>query len=187
MKIKSLIPLIILFVIILLGSYILYNYLVKNYKEDSKDITTIIETDKTESKIKAKDIEITDMDGNKVMLFDYKGKPIVINFWASWCGPCKSEMPEFQTAFEEYGDKIQFVMLNLTDGSQETEETAKEFIKEEKFTFPVFFDKELEGASLYNIYSIPETYFIDKDGNIKHQVKGSMDLEALKKGLDKIK
>ena len=165
MKIKSLIPLIILFVIILLGSYVLYNYLVKNYKEDSKDITTIIETDKTESKINAKDIEITDMDGNKVMLFDYIGKPIVLNFWASWCGPCKSEMPEFQTAFEEYGDKIQFVMLNLTDGSQETEETAKEFIKEEKFTFPVFFDKELEGASSYNIYSIPETYFIDKDGN----------------------
>ena len=70
------------------------------------------------------DFTVVDEEGNPVSLSDFFGKPIILNFWASWCGPCKSEMPDFEEAYLEYGDVIQFLMVNCTDGSRETVEGA---------------------------------------------------------------
>ncbi|MBQ4347432.1 MAG: TlpA family protein disulfide reductase, partial [Firmicutes bacterium] len=87
----------------------------------------------------APDFTVYDSEGNAVMLSDFIGKPIVLNFWASWCGPCKMEMPEFNEAYAELGEDIQFLMVNVTTG-RETQESASAFIEENGYSFPVFYD-----------------------------------------------
>ena len=79
----------------------------------------------------APDFTVYDLDGNPVSLSDYFGKPIVLNFWASWCGPCKMELPDFQETYDELGGDVQFLIVNLTDGSRETVETASAYLKEQ--------------------------------------------------------
>ena len=88
----------------------------------------VMEEPTEEEKYLAPDFIVYDSEGNEVALSDFLGQPVVLNFWASWCGPCKSEMPDFQEVYEEYGEEVQFLMVNLTDGSQETVESASDYI-----------------------------------------------------------
>ena len=78
----------------------------------------------TEPPLPAPDFTVYDIDGNPVNLYDFTGKPLVVNFWVSWCGPCQMEMPDFDSAYEAYKEEIAFLMINMTDGSRETIETA---------------------------------------------------------------
>ncbi|KJJ68622.1 TlpA disulfide reductase family protein [Clostridium sp. FS41] len=138
-------------------------------------------------KIEAPDFTVLDIDGTPIKLSDLFGKPIVLNFWASWCSPCKSEMPEFNEVYKDLGEDITFVMVNLVDGQRETKETGTQYITEQGFSFPVYFDTEQEAANAYGIRSIPTTVFIDKDGYIVTGAQGTIDAETLKKGIDLIK
>lgn len=135
---------------------------------------------------KAPDFTVLDSDGNSVKLSDFQGKPVILNFWASWCGPCKSEMPDFDEAYAEYGGDIHFVMVNLTDGMRETMDGAKSFIEGEGYSFPIYFDTETEAAIAYGAYSIPVTYFIDAEGNLIAQGMGALDRATLQQGIDMI-
>ena len=137
-------------------------------------------------KVEAPDFTAVDADGTEVKLSDYVGKPIVLNFWASWCSPCKSEMPEFNAAWEELDGEVQFLMVNMTDGARETVESAREYVEGEGFTFPVLFDTKSEAAIAYSAYSLPTTYFIDADGYVTARAVGAIDGETLQKGLDLI-
>lgn len=127
------------------------------------------------------DFAMLDFAGNYVKLSDYFGKPIIVNFWATWCGPCQSEMPAFDTMYQKYGDEVHFIMLNLTDGSRDTVESVTEFIKDAGYTFPVYFDASMEGAYTYSAYSIPMTLFITPDGQLAHTQMGAMSEETLEK------
>jgi thiol-disulfide isomerase/thioredoxin len=138
-------------------------------------------------KVEAPDFTVLDMEGNSVKLSDLVGKPIVLNFWASWCSPCKGEMPEFNEVYEEVGEDITFMMVNLVDGQRETTETGAQYITDQGFAFPVYFDTEQEAAGAYGIMSIPTTLFIDKDGYIITGAQGPIDAETLKKGIEFIK
>ena len=109
-----------------------------------------------------------------------------MNFWASWCGPCKSEMPDFNEAYAELGEDIHFLMVNMTDGSRETLETARSYVEEQGFSFPVYYDTDYSAAVAYSVYSLPSTYFIDADGNAVARAAGAIDRETLQQGIDMI-
>ena len=132
----------------------------------------------------APDFTVYDREGNAYALSDFRGQKVIVNFWASWCGPCKSEMPDFQDKFLEYGDEIQFPMVNLTDGYQETVSSAAGFIDNAGYTFPVYFDTDLSGASAYGVNAVPVTYFIDERGVMIAYGKGAMSADVLQRGID---
>lgn len=132
--------------------------------------------------VPAPDFTVLDMDGNEVKLSDYLGKPIVLNFWAHWCGPCQSEMPEFNAAWEELGGEVTFLMVHVGADTQ----AGKEKVAQGGYTFPVVFDVESEASAIYGITAFPTTFFIDRDGNLQGWYMGAMDAQLLQVGLDRI-
>ena len=132
------------------------------------------------------DFTVYTLEGEPVKLSDFRGKPVVLNFWASWCGPCKSEMPEFEEAWKQYGDEIHFVLVNLTDGSQETVESASAYIDGQGYTFPIYFDTSYSAAMAYGVNGVPVTYFIDEAGNLVAYGQGALSAETLQRGIDMI-
>ena len=134
--------------------------------------------------VQVPDFTVYDDSGTAYRLSDFLGKPIVLNFWASWCGPCKAEMPDIEACYQTYGDEIHFLIVNLTDGQSETLETASGFIAEQGYTFPVYYDTTMEAAYAYAISAIPATFFIDAQGNLVSQVVSMMDAETLQENID---
>lgn len=134
------------------------------------------------------DFTMVDKDGNTILLSEMiaNNKPIILNFWASWCPPCKSEMPDFDTVYKELGSEVQFMMINMTDGQRETVEIGAQYIEEQGFSFPVYFDVNQEGATNYQIYSIPTTVFINANGYMVTGAQGAIDEETLRKGIGMI-
>lgn len=134
----------------------------------------------------APDITIYDVDGNANKLSDFRGRPVVMNFWSSNCGPCKSEMPEFEAVYQQYGDKVQFLMVNVTDGYWDTMDSASSYIDKSGYTFPVYYDTDNNASYVYGVSALPTTYFIDADGHGIAYAMGAIDKETLLKGIDMI-
>jgi len=134
----------------------------------------------------APDFHVYDREGNAVHLSDFFGKPIVLNFWASWCGPCQSEMPDFNAKYAELEGEVHFVMVNMTDGVRETVESASAYIDANGYRFPVFYDTTGEAAMTYGAYSLPTSFFINAQGHLIAQAIGAIDAELLQTGLDMI-
>jgi thiol-disulfide isomerase/thioredoxin len=130
---------------------------------------------------------VYDADGNPVRLSDFFGKPIVLNFWASWCGPCRSEMPHFQEMYEKWGDEVVFLMVNVTGGGNDTQTDAMRFIRNGGYTFPVFFDLTLDAAAAYGVSGFPTTYFINANGDPVTYAVGALSVETLQRGIDLIR
>lgn len=201
-KKTSFLVLVLVLVVLIGGAYVLYGRLSAGAGADNLSVQTppsaqtpgetgapqdSAAPEETERpKVEAPDFTAVDADGTEVKLSDYVGKPIVLNFWASWCSPCKSEMPEFNAAWEELEGEVQFLMVNMTDGARETVESAREYVEGEGFTFPVLFDTKSEAAIAYSAYSLPTTYFIDAEGYVTARAVGAIDGETLQKGLDLI-
>lgn len=189
MKSKQLqyIALIALFALLIAGAVLVYNNLSNKYSPS--DIVAEDPQEGTEepTKVAAIDFTMLDTEGNSVNLSDYYGKPIVLNFWASWCPPCKSEFPHFEKAYSEIGDDVTFIMISLIDGQRETQEKANSFISDNGYTLPVYFDVDQEAAYIYQISSIPTSLFIDKEGYVVSGYRGAMDEEQLTAYIDTIK
>ena len=191
-KILKLVLLVLVFAALMAGAYVLYNRLGSQVQLDALVTQPTQGTEpgetadptETAPDYSAPDFTVYDMDGNAHKLSDFEGKPVILNFWASWCGPCKSEMPDFEEKYQEYGDTIQFLMVNLTDNSQETVETASGFIAGQGYTFPVFYDTDYSAAQAYGVYSIPVTYFIDERGDLITYGQGALSASSLQKGID---
>ena len=132
--------------------------------------------------IPAPDFAVQDWDGNEVHFADFVGKPIVLNFWAHWCGPCQMEMPEFNTAYERLGGEVTFLMVH--EGA--AVDDGKEKVTEGGYTFPVVFDADSSAGNMYGITAFPTTFFIDKDGNLQAYYMGAMDADLLQQGIDLI-
>ena len=134
----------------------------------------------------APNFTVLDSELREARLYDYIGSPIVINFWATWCYYCKIEMPEFNDAAEKYGDVI-FMMINYTDGESDTVEKAGEFIADEGYTFPVYYDTTLAAADAYGVSAFPTTVFIDASGKVAYTREGAMSAATLEGYIERIR
>lgn len=176
----------VLLVGIIAGATVLYDKLSKDY-DGNRLVQNSQAQDQAqaETEYAAPDFTVFDEEGNEVKLSDYRGQPVVLNFWATWCYYCKVEMPDFDKAYEKYPD-VQFLMVNATDGAQETMDSARKYIKQEGFRFDVFFDTNLEAVNAYYVSGLPSTFFIDKNGNLVTRSSGMLDLETLEQGIQMI-
>ncbi len=176
------------------GAFFAYKKLSQGYDKTPSDVSKNSDneqnnnnpTENDTSTVPADDFIVYDSGGNEVRLSDLKGKPVVVNFWTSWCGPCKSEMPIFDAAYKMYGDKVEFMMVNLTDGSSETPDNAQDFLKANGYVFPLYHDLAQNAARTYKIYSIPLTLFINADGSVYTTHTGAMNEKTFSAYLEEI-
>ncbi len=138
------------------------------------------------AQLQAPDFVVLNGDGEKVSLSDHFGKPIIINFWATWCSQCKSGLPDLNEIYEQYKGDVVFMMVNLTDGRRDNVDGVKQFVGREGYTFPVYFDTKLNASNAYGVYSIPETVFIRSDGTIYDILIGATNQKTLKKYIEAI-
>ena len=115
------------------------------------------------------------MDGTSITLSELQGKPVIINFWATWCGPCVKEMPAFERLKDDFGDKIGIIAVNCGDDA----ETVKDFVEENGYTFPVVLDEEYSISMLYPTNSIPYTVVLDAEGKVTHISTGALDADTM--------
>ena len=136
------------------------------------------------------DLELTDQFGNIHTLADYKGKVIFLNFWATWCGPCRNEMPDIQKLYEEYsaqGEGAEVVILGVAGpgiGQEGSADEIASFMEENGYTYPVLMDESGEMFSQYGISAFPTTFMIDKDGNVYGYVPGQMTEDIMRSIID---
>ncbi len=178
---KSVVRLILILLAVLAAAGVLYSVLSDRFAPTTiTPVTDAAETVNPAELPDAVDFQMEDAEGNVLRLSDFIGeKPVIVNFWASWCPPCKAELPDFDEACQTYGDEIQFLMVNLTDGAKETKATAQALIDSEGFTFPVFFDTMGQAASGYELYSIPVTLAISAEGKVLSRQTGALTHDAL--------
>ncbi|WHY80028.1 redoxin domain-containing protein [Neobacillus sp. WH10] len=123
---------------------------------------------------KAPDFELKTLTGETVKLSDLKGKKVMLNFWATWCGPCKAEMPEMEQFFKQIGDDTVILAVNI-----DPQLDVQAFVDEYKLTFPILLDADDKVNETYQIISIPTTYFIDSKGIIQNKFIGTMKLDNM--------
>jgi len=130
----------------------------------------------------APDFRLETLDGQVVTLSDFQGKPVMLNFWASWCGPCQMEIPYMVTAYTDVDDQFEIVAVNI----QESSDDVQEFVDSVGMTFPVLLDSDASVAMGYSIRGIPTSYFLDSDGVVVAIHEGTLSEDQLQSYLDMI-
>lgn len=128
----------------------------------------------------APDFTLTTLDGKEVKLSDLKGKKVVLNFWATWCPPCKAEMPHMQNFYEDFSqdENVEILAINLTNGDKR--ESVQNFVQDYGLTFPIPMDVEGNVGKTYQAITIPTSYMIDTKGRIQNKIVGPMDENMIK-------
>ena len=155
----------------------------KNESTDSgdSDLQDPPADDSADVQFGAPDFIVLDVDGNEIKLSSFAGKPVVLNFWGTWCGYCKAEMPDFQAMHEKYPD-VQFVMVNYGDSIS----TAESYVQQNGFTFSVFFDTTGNAVTAYSVTGFPSSFFINAQGELVAQARGMLSAAQLENGIKMI-
>lgn len=144
-----------------------------------------VDEDKNEDKDKVKvpDFTLKNLDGEEVKLSDYKGKIVLINFWATWCPPCDREMPHLEKLYNEYKDELVILAVDV----QESKKTVKKYVEKKGLTFPVLLDTDGRVAREYYVAAFPTSYFVDADGYFVERVQGGRTYAEFKQIIDIIR
>lgn len=144
----------------------------------------------TDQTVRAYEFELSDQFGNVHRLDDYKGKVIFLNFWATWCGPCRNEMPEIQKLYEEYsaqGEASEVAVIGVAGpdmGGEGSKEEITAFMEENGYTYPVLMDETGEMFSYYGISAFPTTFMIDREGNVYGYLSGQLTEDIMRSIID---
>ncbi|MFE8696027.1 redoxin domain-containing protein [Cytobacillus sp. FJAT-53684] len=135
---------------------------------------------------KSPDFQLKTLNGTEVRLSDLKGKKVILNFWATWCPPCKAEIPHMQDFYESSDKtKVEILAVNLTT-SENNPGNIKGFVKERNVTFPVLLDQDGDVGDLYRAITIPTSYLIDSNGIVRKKIIGPMDKEMMNQLIESI-
>ena len=133
----------------------------------------------------APDFTVTDGEGDLVSLSQLTGEvPVVLNFWTSKCGPCRTEMPHFEQAHQRYGDQVRFVMVDAVGFMGESEQSGRDYVEEQGYTLPVYYDLDQSATLTYGIRAFPTTFFLDAEGNLVAYAESMLTEDALNTGLE---
>ena len=159
--------------------------------QTGKQIQTEEQTQTEEKKgteyAKAPDFIMWDQQGDQTSLQEIlEGKPAVINFWTSKCPPCKEEMPDFEELYQKMKDQVQFIMVDGVGCMGETEESGRAYVEEQGFTFPVYYDLEMDGVLNYGIRAFPTTYILNGEGRLVTGGSGMITKETLQELLEQV-
>jgi cytochrome c-type biogenesis protein len=178
-------------ILIISGLIMIYIGLDKRNTTIENEATNKVEQSQEDGKIKALDFTLYDQYGNTHTLSEYEGKTVFLNIWATWCPPCKQEMPYIEELYKEYNlNKEDVVILGLASpyfGKEGSKEDIKEFLNSNKYTFPVVFDENADLIYSYGIQAFPTTFVIDKEGYIAQYVPGGMTKEMMKTLIESVK
>jgi peroxiredoxin len=134
----------------------------------------------------APDFALEDLQGNTVRLSDFRGKITLVNFWATWCPPCRAEMPHLKKFYEDYHSKDVVILgVNMTT-IEKNPDNPQKFAKEEQLAFPIVLDREGAVMQTYRVVSYPTTYLLDSGGVVRETFHGPMDYDMMKKAVSRI-
>ena len=154
---------------------------------NTKEVSEIEQQSSLEVGAKAPDFELKTLDGQQVKLTDFRGKKVILNFWATWCPPCKAEMPHMQNFYLKNQNKdVTLLAVNLTS-SDKGLDVVDEFVKDYQLTFPILLDTEGVVGNMYKVYSIPTSYILDSKGIITQKIGGPMDEDRMNQLITSIK
>lgn len=133
----------------------------------------------------APDFSLQTIDGDTIRIEDFRGRPVILNFWATWCPPCRAEMPVFQSIFDAYHNRIAILAINAAD--QDTIKSVQTLQAQLGLTFPILLDSSGSVQNKYDISSLPTTFFIDSDGIITHiEIGGPLSEVGVRNRLEKM-
>lgn len=127
--------------------------------------------------MQATDFSLPTLEGEERSLHEERGKVVIINFWATWCEPCKIEMPHLQSFYEKYKEDVEILAVNVTD--KESDKAVKKFIDKYGITFPVLLDQSGDISTMYGAFTIPTTIILNRDGEIEKEILGPMEEDLL--------
>ncbi|WP_339228741.1 TlpA disulfide reductase family protein [Oceanobacillus sp. FSL K6-2867] len=150
-----------------------------------EDTEEVVESDEVglERGMIAPDFEVMTLNGEQVKLSDYRGERVLLNFWATWCPPCRAEMPDMQKLYEE--EDVTILALNMTE-TENNVERVEEFIDELGLTFPVLMDETSDVMTSYKVQVYPTSYMIDSNGRIQYITLGAMNYDQMLQQMSKI-
>lgn len=128
---------------------------------------------------RAPDFELQSLDGEMLKLSDYRGQMVMLNFWASWCPPCRVEMPHMETYYQE-DDNIEILAVNMTTLERGSREKVPEFVEKHGLTFPILMDEEGDVKDLYKVMVYPTTYIVNEEGIITDRINIPLDVDVIK-------
>ncbi|MBP1970467.1 peroxiredoxin [Virgibacillus natechei] len=165
--------------IVLIG---MFGWAIYDHQSDNRTSPTGLEDETSEESIGleegdiAPDFELQNMSGERVQLSDYRGERVMLNFWATWCPPCRAEMPDMEE-FHNHTD-IVILAVNLTETESNIQQ-IEDFVEAFDLTFPILLDEEAEVASTYAIQPVPTTFMIDSNGIINDKSLGPLNYEMM--------